>query len=91
MIGQVCNACISLQIVEKVSQRSSSHRSDNSGREVHQRHTDEMCDVPSQLVLDRMQISVRQRYGIPLHMVANINSISGLEGAGGLTVFVSDK
>jgi hypothetical protein len=55
IIGQVCNACISLQIIEKVSQRSSAWRSDNSGREVHQRHTYALGDVPNQLVQDRLQ------------------------------------
>jgi hypothetical protein len=59
IIGHVCNACISLQIIEKVSQRSSACKSDNSGREVHQRHTDALGDVPNQLVQDRMQRSTR--------------------------------
>jgi hypothetical protein len=51
--------------------------------------SNELGNIPVEPVLDRLQGISRQRYGISLCMAVNTNSISGLEGAKGHSIFGS--
>jgi len=90
-VRNVYDTSVGFKIVEEVSQGSSSSRCDRSNKEVCRRHTDELGDVLSQRILDILQGSSRHGNRFPLCMVVNIDSISGLEGAGQHIVSISDE